>query len=119
MTQLPIPAPRAIVNRPDIVQVLQEVKKHLWDGDRSKHSERYICHQVSKLVVDYDLQEAIVEAIQDRLSPCRSFDGWLCLKHCISSNDRMELDEGIVTGARSLQAARQRWLDQLIVEFGG
>ena len=117
--QLPIPEPRPVVSRPDIVEVLRDAKKHLWDGDCSKEAERYICHQVSRLVDGFELRDEIVEAIEDRLSPCCSFDGWLLRVHGVFSNDRMEWDGGGEVGARSLQAARQRWLDQLIVEFGG
>lgn len=119
LTLLPIPAPLPTQDRPDIVEVLREVKKHLWDGDCSKEDERYICHQVSKRVADRDLRDEIIEGIEDRLRPCISFDGWLTVEHDVLSSDQMEWDEGGKAGARSLQAARHRWLDQLITEFGG
>lgn len=123
-TLVPIPEPLPTVNRPDIVEVLKAAKSLLWDGRTESYSdEAYICYAAACACGENDrLVTEIATAVEARLGGFHgiAFDSWLLSQHRIASDYDTEQDHANgVIGSLSLQAARHRWLDQLITEFGG
>ena len=114
MPEIPLPPPMACEPDPLVVQALLDAKAALWRGDTEQalpRWTRYICLAASS--TPHSAALLLEDALDRRLSqddddwrPCRSFDTWV---------DKHELD---ATDAER-QAARLRWIDQLVVEFGG
>lgn len=122
MKQLPIPAPRPTTPNPNIVTLLVKAKDLLWGGmspyNWFKGPTAYICHAIIEASGDDgedkpDVSDAIAH-IEDCLfdekhGGTTTYDGWLYTQEVV-------VDDYTTV---QIQAARQRWIDQLIQDFGG
>lgn len=122
MKQLPIPAPRPTTPNPNIVALLVKAKDLLWDGTGNYNGfegpTAYICHAIIDASGDDgedkpDVSDAIAH-IADCLFDAEyggttAYTGWLY-------NQEVVIDDYTDD---QIQDARQRWIDQLIQDFGG
>ena len=116
MTQIPLPPPIQCEPDPLIVQALLDAKAALWRGEPGTYPapswRKYIC--LAGEVVG-PATARMERAIARRLNATRpddtpsfspNFDTWMD-DHSPGATDQER------------QAARLRWIDQLVVEFGG
>lgn len=123
---LPIPDPFHVNDRPEYVAILKGAREYLWDGRprtrRSPKKSMYICVAIEHYVSATDDRshlEPIKQEIASRLIT-RDTNGDECIVFCNSSFDGwLKNTHGILAMSTVVQEARFRWLDQLIVEFGG
>ena len=114
--QIPLPPPIQCEPDPLIVQALLDAKAALWRGEPGTYPapnwRRYIC-LAGELVgpATAHMEEAIAERLNATRQPedytsLSNFDTWV---------------DGHSPGAtdQERQEARLRWIDQLVVEFGG
>lgn len=114
----PIPPRVESVPNHRFVAMLKGARKRLWDGRGvCSLGGQYICYSLPNLSGMENLCH-LKEDIEDRLGESIAFDAWL-EKQGVPNNVRHEDDEDGVLGTVSVQAARLRWIDQLIEEFGG
>ena len=114
MTQIPLPPPIQCEPDPLIVQALLDAKAALWRGEPGTYPapiwRKYICLAGNNPGSAAAHMEA---AIAERLNATRphesctpNFDTWVdARKEDATDQERQE--------------ARLRWIDQLVVEFGG
>lgn len=116
MTQIPLPLPIQCEPDPLIVQALLDAKVALWRGEPGTYPapswRKYIC-----LAGDNPgpaaahMEGAIAERLNatrphESRTPNPNFDVW------VNAHNEDATDQ-------ERQAARLRWIDQLVVEFGG
>ena len=122
MKQLPIPAPRPTQADPNIVALLGKAKGLLWDGTGGYYipegPTQYICHAIIEAAGDDGEDKPDVSDALAHIADClfdgdvgglTTYTGWL-------------YDQDVVIDDYTdvqIQAARQRWIDQLIQDFGG
>lgn len=118
MNNIPLPPRVESKPNPKFVAMLKGAREALWRGrGRHAYGREYICLSLPDMPGTEDLAD-LQEAIEDRLQGRLSFDGWLT-KQGVPSHSAHEDDADGVFGTVSMQAARLRWIDQLIEEFGG
>lgn len=116
MTQIPLPPPIQCEPDPLIVQALLDAKAALWRGEPGTEPRpswrKYICLASE---VGGPATAHMERAIARRLNATRhleyctaepNFDTWVD-EHNVDATDQER------------QEARLRWIDQLVVEFGG
>ena len=124
MKQLPIPAPRPTTPNPNIVALLERAKGLLWGGtdvyDMIAGPTQYICHAIIDAAGDDgedkpDVSDALAHIadclFDEDVGGCTAYVGWLY-------NQDVVIDDYTDVQIQ-IQAARQRWIDQLIQDFGG
>lgn len=122
MKQLPIPAPRPTTPNPNIVALLVKAKDLLWDGAGNYNGfegpTQYICHAIIEASGDDgedkpDVSDAIAHIadylFNEEYGGTTTYIGWLYAQDVVI-DDYTDVQ---------IQAARQRWIDQLIQDFGG
>lgn len=108
MSKLPIPEPSPQAPSELAVQLLKEAKKLLpWNGDL----ENGICYALAR-VVGSSREELttcanVKQAISQGIAPHRFYSTWV--------NTKLDAFQD----SDAIQEARHRWIDQLIVDFGG
>lgn len=116
MTQIPLPPPIQCEPDPLIVQALLDAKASIWRGEPGSRPapswRKYICLAGDNPGPAAAHMEA---AITERLNAARSYDTPTSLPNFDAWVD--EHNEGATDQER--QEARLRWIDQLVVEFGG
>ena len=115
-TQIPLPPPIQCEPDPLIVQALLDAKAALWRGEPGTQPRpfwrRYICLAADGWEpVTAHMERAVVERLnatrsEDERSLNPNFDTWVD-EHKEDATDQER------------QEARLRWVDQLVVEFGG
>ena len=115
MTQIPLPPPIQCEPDPLIVQALLDAKAALWRGEPGTQPRpnwrKYICLAGEEGPATAHMERAIAERLNaTRQKAGRSltpnFDNWVD-EHKEDATDQERQD------------ARLRWIDQLVVEFGG
>lgn len=122
MKQLPIPAPHPTRANPNIVALLERAKDLLWGGtdvyDMVARPTQYICHAIIEASGDDgedkpDVSDAIAHIadclFDEEYGGTTTYIGWLYNRDVVI-DDYTDVQ---------IQAARQRWIDQLIQDFGG
>ena len=109
MTNLPIPAPIECPPNPDYVELLKKARAHLCDGGSwtPPGFTTFVCWAV-EFAAHRGPTWGLPEEIERRLYPEGEYRTWLRKQHGIK-----------IDGSRSVQAARLRWINQMIVEYGG
>ena len=113
-TQIPLPPPIQCEPDPLIVQALLDAKAALWRGEPGTQPlpirRKYICLAADNPgPADVHMGRALarrLNATRPDPTPIPSFDTWVD-EHNEDATDQER------------QEARLRWIDQLVVEFGG
>ena len=122
MKQLPIPAPKPTTPNPNIVALLVKAKGLLWDGTWSYSCiggpTQYVCHAIIEAAGDDGMDKPDVSDAIAHIADClfdeeyggtTAYTGWLYGQEVVI-DDYTDVQ---------IPAARQRWIDQLIQDFGG
>lgn len=126
MIELPIPFYEVRVPNPVFVRILIEARKILWDGVSPcrKYNDRYICYAASEAARCVNIDPAVPKALQDCIAQSLGgaqlalpvFNHWVSTR---MSKDAWDEFSRLPDAQAQIQAARLRWLNQLIEEFGG
>lgn len=121
MIEFPIPRREERVPNPKFVQLLKGAKVYLWDGkdmsDLRTHG-KYICSAVGMYSVHHDrtvvvnLMHHIGQSLGMSDPTTDTYTKWVSREFGYNSRELAIATPGV-------QAARLRWLNQLIEEFGG
>lgn len=120
MTQIPLPPPIQCEPDPLIVQALLDAKAALWRGEPGTYPapswRKYICLAAKAVEQQSALGALWMEAaITERLNATRQKAG-----RSLNPNFDLWVDEHNEDATyQERQEARLRWIDQLVVEFGG
>lgn len=109
---LPIPQRRARGKQPDIVDLLVAARARLWNGSQEHRGylNRYICDAIySSCCSSQEFEVSnVLSAIHDGIYPVFTYEAWLKDAYNRQHDDVLDI-----------QAARLRWVNQLIEEYGG
>lgn len=114
-TQIPLPPPIQCEPDPLIVQALLDAKAALWRGEPGTQLgpswRKYICCCLGSDAAATAAEVAIAERLNatrphESRTPNPNFDTWVNARKEDATNQER-------------QEARLRWIDQLVVEFGG
>lgn len=118
MIELPIPALRERAANPVFVQLLNDVRKRLWRGDSTPSCARaatrytgYICLLIVGSSGGNAAGVELQRDIHESLGAFETYVDWVF-------NESKTLDPLHVT-SEDIQTAKLRWIDQMIVEYGG
>lgn len=119
-TQIPLPPPIPCEPDPLVVQALLDAKAALWRGEPGTYPapswRRYICLAGEAPGQQSALGAQRMElAINKRLNAARPYD----TPTSLPSFDVWVDDHSPDATDQERQEARLRWIDQLVVEFGG